>query len=675
MTMGVGALQSRLDADLPARLSGAIDWNNFLAWNGGTRPAFAGKYFVGSPWRWAHGEATSLIDPEVAGAILRIVPLQAADRIRQIEVGELGLRWGGEDGRAIGEAIANALVVGDLDLSADQPVPVYLEVADGTPLSSDYWTEWASAVRDAVIVGSVAGTGLVPLLRQPLLPCLFATFTASPNGWQPPPAVIAALESPTSEGAAAGRCHGFWARTTPDAAPLAPQPNPSWATFADYRQPQPAGPPTRVPVLIWRYATGNPAAPDHQVGRLTLETTRAGAGQPDPVLDGMLTAVAWRADDPDISPVAIGIDRGSSALGDIDCLLKHENQLTVRNLPEPTLDGKTVGRVLPSPLKATPSFVGRYYSQRPTNKGRNPKDLTVDEAVALSNRWLDVVMFFQSRTQEDLVAAHLAKRASGPDDGFAAGWFAASTMRQPPHTPIYFAVDCDVTTSGTSTFPAQGAITEQQLIDYFTGVNAGLASYLNQQPKSSRTPYAVGAYACRRAFDLLYPRGLASHFWQAFPPFWGDDVMGRNSNLTAWPHLNLWQVALSGNVAVQARIGVTNCQRTYRFEFTFNVVDATGLPQAIRVTKEEKVTSVPFPAHWSDVQKVTGGRVGVVSNDSGSVLGYRIELDKRPKIFSIEAVPPFDPGFTPRFRDLEGIADVDVAWGDTGGWRLARGGR
>jgi hypothetical protein len=673
MTIGVSAVQGRLDADLPPGLSGTIDWDDFLAWNGGTRPAFAGKYFVGSPWRWAHGEATSLIKPVVANAVLRIVPLQAADGIRQAVIGDLGRRWGGEDGRAIGEAIANALVIGDLDLSADQPVPVYLEVAEGTPLSSDYWTEWASALQDAVIVGSVVGAGLVPLLRQPLLPCLFATFAASPNGWQPPPAVTAALEHPTSEGAAAGRCHGFWARTPPDAAPLTPQPNPSWATFADYRQPQPAGPPTRIPVLIWRYATGDPAAPDHQVGRLTLETTQAGAGQPDPVLDGMLTAVAWRADDTNISPIAIGIDRGSSVLGDIGCLVKQENQLTVRELPEPTLAG-TRGRALPSPLQATPSFVGRYYSQRRTSKGPDPKDLTFAEAAALRDRWLDVVMFFQSRTRENLVAAHLADPASGADDGFAAGWFAASTMGQPPHTPIYFAVDCDVTTSGTSTFPAQGAITEQQLIDYFTGVKAGLASYLTQQPKASRTPYAVGAYACRRAFDLLYPRGLASHFWQAFPPFWGDDVKGTNSNLTAWPHLNLWQVALSGNVAVQERIGLTNCQRTFRFGFTFNDVEDPKLPKVIRVTKDREVTPVTFPAKPEDLQKVTGGRVkgGRVQ---GSVFGYLIELDKRPTSFLIEAVPPFDPAFAPEFRALEGIADVDVAWGDTGGWRLPRGGR
>jgi len=488
MTIGVSALQGRLDADLPAGLSGTIDWDDFLAWNGRTQPAFAGKYFVGSPWRWAHGEATSLIDPVVAGAVLRIVPLQAADGIRQAGIGDLGRRWGGEDGRAIGEAIANALIVGDLDLSADQPVPVYLEVAAGTPLSSDYWSEWASAVRDALIIGSVAGAGLVPLLRQPLLPCLAATFEASPSGGQPPPAVTAALEHATSEGTAAGRCHGFWART-PDTAPITPQPNPSWGTFADYRQPQPAGPPTRIPVLIWRYATGKPAAPDHQVGRLTLETTRAGLGEPDPVLDGMLTAVAWQADHANISPIAIGIDRGSSALGDIGCLVKQKNRLTVRNLPEPTQAG-TVGPPLPQPLEATPSFVGRYYSQRPTDKGRTAKDLTVAEAGALSERWLDVVMFFQARVPENGVAAHLADPASGARDGFAAGWFAASTMGQPPHTPIYFAVDCDVTTSGISTFDFQGAITEQQLIDYFTGVRDGLADHVRRAAARDQ-PHAV----------------------------------------------------------------------------------------------------------------------------------------------------------------------------------------
>jgi len=673
MTFGVSAVHGRLDADLPAGLAGTIDWDDFLAWNGRRRPSFAGKYFVGSPWRWVHGEATSLIDPVVAGAVLRIVPIQAPDAVRQAEIGDLGRRWGGEDGRAIGDAIANALLVGDLDLSANQPVPVYLEVAEGIALSSDYWTDWASAVRNAMIVGAVAGGGAVPpLFGQLLLPCLAITFVAGQNGWQPPPAVLAALEQPTSEGSAPGRCHGFWARTLPDSTPLAAQPSPSWATFADYRQPQPGGPPTRVPVLIWRYATGDPAAPERQVGRLTLETTQAGAGQSDPVLDGMLTAVAWRADDPGISPVTIGIDRGSSVLGDIDCLVRRDNRLTVRELPEPTLAG-TRGRELPSPLEATPSFVGRYYSKLPTSKRRAPKDLTVAEAGALSDRSLDVVMFFQARVRENQVAAHLANPANGAVDGFAAGWFAAATMGQPAHTPIYFAVDCDVTTSGTSTFPAQDAITDQQLIDYFIGVNAGLAKYLAEQPKASRSPYAVGAYACSRAFDLLYPRGLAAHFWQAFPPFWGDDVVGVNSNLTAWPHLNLWQVALSGNVAVQARIGLTKCQRTFRFGFSFNEVEDPLLPKSIRVTKDGKVTLVPFPATPEELQKVTGGRV-VGGRVQGSVLGYLIELDKRPAGFLIEAVPPFDAAFGPEFRALEGIADVDVAWGDTGGWRLPRGG-
>jgi hypothetical protein len=670
MTLGISAVQSRLDAGLPTGASGTIDWDEFLAWNGGTRPGFAGKFFVGGPWCWAHGEATSLLDPVLPGAALRIVPLQAADGIRQSEIGDLGSRWGGEDGRAISKAIANAVLVGDLKLSPDNPVPVYLEVAAGTTLSTDYWSDWASEVRDAVVVVSVAGR-LVPQVCQPLLPCLVATFEEGPNGWQPPSAVTSALENSTSDGEAAGRCHGFWART-PDSVPLTPLPNPSWATFVDYRQPHPGGPSIRIPVLIWRYASGVPSAPDHQVGRLTLETTQAEAGQPDPVMDGMLTAVAWRADDIGNPPFQIGIDRGSSVLGDIDCLITEKNRLTVRNLPEPTLAG-TVGPALPDPLEATPSFVGRYYSQRPTDKGRASKDLTVAEAAGLTDRLLDVVMFFQARVREPQVAAHLADPASGPLDGFAAGWFAASTMSQPPHTPIYFAVDCDVTTSGTSTRPPQGAITEQQLIDYFTGVNTGLASYLTQQPRASRTPYAVGAYACRRAFDLLYPQGLASHFWQAFPPFWGDDILGADSNLTAWPHLNAWQVALSGNVPVQDRIGLTKCQRTFRFAFIFTEVEAPKLPKAIRVTKDGVVTPLTFPAKAVDLQKVTGGRVRVGAE--GSVLGYLIELDKRPAGFLIEAVPPFDPAFTPQFRALEGIADVNVAWGDTGGWQLPRGRR
>jgi hypothetical protein len=139
MTLGISALTCRLDSDVPADAPGGVNWKDFLDWYGTTRPAFAGKYLIGSPWRWVRGEASSLIAPAIPGAALKLVPIQPSDPIRQATTGILGDRWGGEDGRAIGDVIDRGLTMGEFELDARKPVPVYLEVVAGTALSAEYW--------------------------------------------------------------------------------------------------------------------------------------------------------------------------------------------------------------------------------------------------------------------------------------------------------------------------------------------------------------------------------------------------------------------------------------------------------------------------------------------------------------------------------------------------------
>jgi len=53
--------------------------------------------------------------------------------------------------------------------------------------------------------------------------------------------------------------------------------------------------------------------------------------------------------------------------------------------------------------------------------------------------------------------------------------------------------------------------------------------------------------------DTLYRGGLATHFWQAWPPSWAPPVPmpadwgSTASGWRAWPHLNLWQVFLENS--------------------------------------------------------------------------------------------------------------------------------
>jgi hypothetical protein len=118
----------------------------------------------------------------------------------------------------------------------------------------------------------------------------------------------------------------------------------------------------------------------------------------------------------------------------------------------------------------------------------------------------------------------------------------AEAIGQPPHTPVYFAVDISVDDPlDPNTVPLQ------QIVDYFSDVRRGYRLYL---AGGGTTPYYVGAYAAANVLDAVYRAGLATHFWQPWPPTWGPPVP-RPANWDniapgwrAWPHLNLWQVLL-----------------------------------------------------------------------------------------------------------------------------------
>jgi hypothetical protein len=658
MTFGVSALDCRLDS--------GVDWTDLVTWAAGVRPAFAGKYFIASPWRWVHGEGTALVDPVVPGGSLAVAPIQSGDPVRQAEPDDLGQQWGDEDGTALADAVSSALEVGDLAFgSAGTPIYVYLEVDADTALSSEYWAGWAGAVSTALLVGSQAGSEL-PLV-QGLLPCLATTFAAAEAGpFEASQTIRDALDGSAGIGWASARCYGFWA-TTADPATIQPAPVLDWSGFAAYSQKQRSGPDVPVPVTIWRYATGDPSAPVHQVGKITLEATQATSGQPDPLLGAMLNARAWSAG---ARPSTIGVDRGASLSREIGCL--SSKKLTVSFLPEIDLSGNK-GPALVPPLTVPASFAARYYSAGPQADGSPPpsnaKDLTRAEAGVMSKAGVDIASCFQTRqVQYPGVPAYLATPGNGHADGQAAGWFAASQARQPPYTPIYFAVDCDVTTSGESTVEP-GAISDAELIDYFTGVQQGLTDYLAAQPKELRVPYAVGVYSCAHAFNLLYPLGLASHYWQAFPAFWGDSVTGDHSNRPAWPRANVWQVNMDYVLSAQQDSGVLACRVVFVWVLLVNHQQG---PAQIQVTAGTQVTTLTFPPTDTALAAATGASVTITSPQAG-VTRFQMTFTAEPVGLNVVQLGGASAGFQMRLIEL-GLADVNVSWGDTGGWRAPRGG-
>lgn len=684
MSTGISTLTCRLDADVSAA-EGGVDWNDLVTFLGGTRPAFAGKYFVGSPWRWVHGEATSLVDPAVAGTHLLIAPITASDPVRQAEPGDQGMKWGYEDGYATANAIQAALEVGDLALPSSSRVFVYLEVAAGTALSPEYWSMWATAITQAVLIGDPTGAFLIPVL-QGLLPCISTPFVASAGTFGPPPNIVTALETKVPNFVfSRALCNGFWASTGEPVA-LAPTPAPAWPAFKPYSQPQSSGP-VRVPVRLWRYAAGDPAAPVHGVGRISLDYTAVPSGQPDAALDGMLTVRPWTAAN---RPTQTGVDRGDSVASQVACLTSHD--ITVDHLPQRRAAGGFEGPALVPELKAPVSFVIRYSSAGPRTVAgaqRPPtvigKDLSRRESELLAKRGADVVTVFQTRRASyDGIPADLSNAAHGEDDGFAAGWFSANVIRQLPHTPIYFAIDTDVTNSGVSTIEGPHCITPTVLVAYFRGVKRGMERYLTSADPEMRVPYAIGAYACARACARLYREGLATHFWQPYPPFWGDDVANELSNGTVYKHANIWQVAGESFSDVMASSGLKRCRDIIPWVFSHvTKIDnvAIDLPATIDIkVGANAAKTVQFPTTEAILHQATGASVKDLHERGFRLRGadgnfhlitaqsFRLDFNVNPVTLQfVTADADFNRGISA--IEQMGVHDLNVAWGDPGGWR------
>jgi hypothetical protein len=553
-----------------------IDWFELLDWLQQTDQTtaladFAGRYFLGTASDaeaaaglgfslWAHGEASGTDSPA------KIVPLQRADPARQEATGDQGIRLGSEDASALAGHLDRCLGVGDLILSGTTQVLVFLEVADGTRLSVDYWSSWATTLHDAILYPAREGSRTAVEGIQPLLPAVLCAFVFDDETetYLPESGVLDCLESPGPPGLRTP-CYGLWAYPRPGDPGLATHAF-SWGNMGQYRQPLAfLGVEVfreRVPVrylrmfadLQWFDGTDLQPIPDaplfDTLSLVTIDSPAADAG--DDPLGATLTATSWRADNREAGrllelPRQLGVDTGAEVTAAAAACLG-TTTVVVNSLPY-RRDG------MPVDLDGPCSFAIRYY--RPRNRG-TPLDAA--ESQALSRSGVEAVAVLQgtarltqgtARYVRDLIAPFV--NGEGRAHGFDAFTYAADTIQQPPYTPIYFAIDFPVglTNPGYQPLP-RGADPDDPInapvptpsiatiLAYFQDVQRGHRDYLATHPE---TPYYVGVYF---GWDpdvaaALYRAGLASHFWQT--P-WGRGA--------PFPHLNVWQIGMFSTPAVLA---------------------------------------------------------------------------------------------------------------------------
>jgi Domain of unknown function (DUF1906) len=156
---------------------------------------------------------------------------------------------------------------------------------------------------------------------------------------------------------------------------------------------------------------------------------------------------------------------------------------------------------LPQLKAAGISFVFRYLATFTHIKG---KILTLAEAQAISRAGLKIGTVWENG---EPTTAEYFTADQGKDDAIAA-LQVASSRGQPKATPIYFAVDCDLSFDAIST----------RLFNYFVGLRNGMAE-----------SYQIGVYGSGLVCEKMTDWALASYSWVAGAKDWAgyDDFLSR----------------------------------------------------------------------------------------------------------------------------------------------------
>jgi hypothetical protein len=516
MTVGIDTHSNHLD-------DSSFNWNVFQTF--AQPPAFAGRYFATNNACWAHGEGSATAVPVT---LTQIVPIQSGtspfEQARQATVGDAGWNYGREDANAICAALYTALTLGEFTIGAKSQFYVFLEVVDGVALSPDYWAGWADTVASYPTIFPSQG-----IATNPFLPCILASFAVDASGnYSLAPGVLNALDRAViAQSRALYYCRGLWARAQPTNPSETPQPVP---TFNPISVTSPYGP-LNSPVVLWQYLSAAAASglPLGLPAGCSLDSTVS----PDAtsyflsIVKGLNLTLTGGGVPNGAAPVDWGVDRlASLTTGNVATLM------TIGVPPNAT-----------SQLEQPPSFGGAYYRRT----GGYPSTLNAAMLNALRSGGMTAFSIFEATFRPNptptgpgnaqIAALFPNSPAWKSNNGGNAGTYAdvdtylntygtddandaigaAQALGQPPHTPIYFAIDVTVNATG-GTAASQGALQK-----YFTDVAAAFAA--SEQANDVR--YYIGAYGYPFTMGVCYALDNVSYFFQT------TNVL--------WPHANLCQ--------------------------------------------------------------------------------------------------------------------------------------
>jgi hypothetical protein len=486
-----------------------FDWDGFELWvtginppwNGGKLPSFGGRNFVGGKFLWGNGEGSAA--QVRAPTLQRIAPIQTANAQRQANAaGLVQVDYGTQDGAALCRRIGAAVGAQELSIT-NSFIYVFLDVAPGL-LSPDYWSAWAHCVATFEVPGPHG-----PI--QPFLPAICCDFVedAATHAYSLSPDVKTCLDAAQLGTHLQARCYGFWAKAASAANLVQPL---DWTRFPVYQQPMTATGGQPVWVLLWRYAQQTDP-PDPAFGGGNVVSVDA-TNEPDPnkpvVFQRMLHIEGWTI--ATATGVANGVDRGQALTNQAVCLGDPATAIDVnRAVVHPGDLHEWIGRI---------HFVMRYY--KPAG---NLMRLSVAELAALNGAGLRVGVVWEVYAD----FPHLSAANLGFTEARTAFTYAARTINQPPHTPVYFAFELD---TGAPKDPADPRV-RPAVETYFRDVVRGYEQYLVDTGPNS-VPYSIGAYGNAQVLNFLYVQGLVSYYWQAADPNF--------QNVDPWLHSSLWQV-------------------------------------------------------------------------------------------------------------------------------------
>ncbi len=220
----------------------SIDWSAFKDWCG-LYPAYAGRYF-GSGYNWVQEEFTAAYSA-TGGVLSKIVPIQSSQSGRQQTTGSDGYNYGVSDAGATCQSIVSAINAGELKIPASGSVYVYLDVEQGTALTTDYWAGWSNTVFNYPFGAN-----------SPFWPCIYTWYGEQSNGQYAPSSYIqdALNSSCSSYPNHATLCYGLWSNE-PEPCSFCnfPKVSPDWSVFNSFSQ-NICDASKPVPLLLYQFA-------------------------------------------------------------------------------------------------------------------------------------------------------------------------------------------------------------------------------------------------------------------------------------------------------------------------------------------------------------------------------------------------------------------------------------